>query len=211
VPPPADPRARRRGDPPPERQRLILRLPPDLAPARLASALEAGDVAAAVVVRGTATTAALVDLAQREGVAALVAHEAVHGAAPAWPLGYGADGLHLSGDEALMARVARDRPEGATLGAAVATRHGAMTLGESGVDYVWFGSTDALDADLLEQACWWQALFEVPAVAAGPVASVRSLIATRVEFIAVNVFDDSDPAGLVEAINRDLDHAGGPR
>lgn len=190
---------------PPPRQRLILRVAADVAPAALTAALEAGDVAAVVVAAGPETTA-LVDRAQREGVAALVGFDASAGGAPPWPLGYGADGVHVIGDEAAAATVIATRPEGASIGAEARTRHGAMTLGEAGADYLWFGSTAALDEEMMELACWWQALFEVPAVAAGPadLAAVRTLIAMRVEFIAVNVFDVADPVAFVEAVNRAL-------
>jgi thiamine-phosphate pyrophosphorylase len=193
------------------RQRLILWVPGDTAPAPLAAALAAGDVAAAVIGGRSAAAAPLVEAAQAAGAAALVAHAAGRDKAPAWPVPFGADGLHLSGDAAAAERVLLARPEGASVGAEAHARHTAMLLGEAGADYVWFGSTAQLDVEPLEHACWWQALFEVPAVAAGPPGAVPALIATRVEFIAVNVFDADDPAALVAAINAELDRADGVR
>ena len=198
---------------PPQRQRLVLVVPAELTPAQLSQALGASDIAAVVVGTGGGGTDALVEAAQLAGIAALVALDPGSDAAPAWPVRYGADGLHLFGDEAASERVLKSRVEGATVGACARSRHSAMLLGEAGADYVCFGSTGGLDVDGLEVACWWQALFEVPAIAAGPAeeGAVRSLIATRVEFIAVNVFDANDPAALVAAINRELDSAGGVR
>lgn len=194
----------------PPRQRLILAVPAGIAPPTLAGVLAAGDVAAVVLEPAGGATGTLVEAAQQQGVAALVTLETSPGGAPPWPLGYGADGLHVAGDEGLAERIVRTRPEGATVGAAAASRHGAMSLGEAGADYVWFGATASIDVEMLEHACWWQALFEVPAVAAGPAdhEAVRRLIETGVEFIAVNVFDADDPAALVAAINRQLHLAG---
>ena len=67
-----------------------------------------------------------------------------------------------------------------TVGVAAANRHEAMTLGEAGADYVWFGETATLLESAAELACWWTRLFEVPAVLAGPAddASLALMIAT---------------------------------
>jgi thiamine monophosphate synthase len=83
-----------------------------------------------------------------------------------------------------------------------------MVLGEAGADYVWFGTPQRLDEDRMTDAAWWQALFEVPAIAAGPCEfeAIDSLIATQVEFIAVDVFSGiDDPGDRVAEINARLD------
>ncbi|RAH96938.1 hypothetical protein DLJ53_30120 [Acuticoccus sediminis] len=183
-------------------QRLILTVPSGTAPQRVAAALESGDVAA-VVFGGPDVPSELILAAQNAGAAALVERELTEGR-NAWPVPDIADGVHLTGDFAARIAAVETRPEGLTVGASAASRHEAMTLGEAGSDYVWFGTTASLLESAAEMACWWQALFEVPAVLAGPAddAAMALMIATRVEFIAVNVFEsDADPAGRVAAIN----------
>lgn len=186
------------------RQRLILAPPHDVTPGALEAALGGGDVAAVVVPIAAARPAVLVEVSQSEGTAALLGyHLRVEDKLP-WPLAFGADGVHVAGAYSRRYATVDTRPEGATLGATAATRHEAMMLGETGSDYIWFGRQDALDEDDLELAVWWQVLFEVPAVLAGPsdASSIGRMIATRVEFIAVNVFSTSeDPGDAVARIN----------
>lgn len=193
------------------RQRLILVLPSGLAPARLAAALDGGDVAAVVIPADGANAMALVDAAQIEGCAALVAYDLGVSGTPPWPLAFGADGVHAGGDfDGRLGAVTR-RPEGATVGAVAGTRHEAMMLGEAGADYLWFGSPRFVNEDALELACWWQALFEVPGVAAGPPEdkAIGQLIATGVEFIAVDVFSGpAEACDLVASINVRLETGG---
>jgi len=174
----------------------------------LSAALAGGDVAAAIIPAGAPARRALVAAAQEADVAGLLERE-VHAGGPApWPLAEGADGLHVAGEfEARLAAV-EGRPEGATVGAVANGRHEAMVLGEAGADYVWFGSTVAVEEDRIIDAAWWQALFEVPAIVAGPCESeaIDSLIATQVEFIAVDVFSgNAAPVDSVAGINARLD------
>lgn len=181
-------------------QRLILAVPAGTAAARLNAALGGGDVAAVILAGGER---ALVEAAQDAGSAALLARTFAAGDRLPWPLAHGADGLHAAGAFAERHRAVDTRPEGVTIGAAAATRHEAMSLGEAGADYLHFGRLDRVDEEAFELAAWWQALFEVPAVLAGPAdaASVAKMIATRAEFIAVNVFElPSDPAESVAAV-----------
>ena len=182
-------------------RRLILELRSGVEAARLSAALGAGDVAAVVLPRDLPDGDALVAAAQAGGAAALVAGES-------WPALYGADGLHLP--VPVAATITR-RPRGAMCGAVAANRHEAMLAGEADADYVWFdGSNDLVTACAL--ANWWQALFEVPAVAAGPSdrESLSALIETRAEFVAlVDVFgDDHDEAARVAMADRALAEAG---
>ncbi|WP_420393461.1 thiamine phosphate synthase [Acuticoccus sp.] len=190
------------------RQRLILVAPPDLVADELAAALAGGDVAAVVIPVLAARPRMLVEAAQGAGAAALLQHRFAEGEPPPWPLAFGADGVQVGGGYGARRKAVETRPEGATVGATAATRHEAMTLGEVGADFLWFGRVDALDEDGLEVGIWWQALFEVPAVVAGPAdeASVALMIATRVEFIAVDVFRacGGDAAATVSRINAAL-------
>lgn len=186
----------------PEAQRLILLVASALEPARLSAALQGGEVAA-VVIDGPEAPSGLIEAAQDEGAAALLARQLAEGARGRWPTAPGADGLHVDGDFEARVAAVDQRPEGLTIGATAATRHEAMTLGEAGADYVWFGTTATLLEPAAELACWWTRLFEVPAVLAGPAddASLAQMIATRVEFIAVNVFQSQwDPAERVASI-----------
>lgn len=198
--PPKTSAKRPRTDAEPLRQRLILTLPADLAAARLSSALAAGDVAAVVLPAAAAEGPALVAAAQAAGAAALVS-------GTGWPAPFGADGLHVDGD--VVKRLAA-RPDGAMCGAVADERHRAMVAGEAGADYLWFDATGDLVTGCA-LANWWQALFEVPAVVAGPSdeMALAALIGTRAEFVAlVDVFGDRhDEVARVAAINRALGDA----
>jgi len=182
------------------RQRLILTLPASLEAPRLQSALAAGDVAAVIVPADAPRGAELVGTAQAAGAAALVSDAE-------WPAPFGADGLHAADD--IVKRLAA-RPEGAMCGGVASARHEAMLVGEADADYVWFDGTTDL-ATACDLANWWQALFEVPAVAAGrcDAPTLAALIETRAEFIAlVDVFGDGrDEAALVAEANRALSDA----
>ncbi len=163
----------------------------------LGRALAAGDVAAAILDADAPGVASLVEEAQGRGVAALLS------GAPAWPVRHGADGAHAAGALAGRLATVRGRPEGATVGATAASRHEAMTLGEAGADYIWFGGP-AIDEEAAELAAWWHALFEVPAVVEGPASWLSTMIATGAEFIAVNVFDGPDDAAARVKAAHDL-------
>lgn len=182
-------------------RRLILQLPSGVEAARLTAALAAGDVAAVVLPRDAPNGAELVAAAQAAGSAALVSGDG-------WPVAYGADGLHLG---LPSAKLIAARKDGAMCGAVAADRHQAMLAGEADADYVWFDGTNDLAA-ACALANWWQALFEVPAVVAGPSdrVSLSALIETRAEFVAlVDVFgDDHDEAARVAAADRALSEAG---
>jgi len=184
------------------RPRLILAVPPELGADRLSAALSGGDVAAVVIPAGAAEVRRLVALAQGAGAAALI----VGGG---WPAPHGADGLHLAAEE--VDRI-RARPPEATCGASAASKHDAMMAGEAGADYIWFDGMDDLPpaADL---AAWWQRVFEVPAVIAGPndTAAVAAMIETGAEFVAlVNAFgEEDDPREIVARVNAAFEAAGG--
>lgn len=171
------------------RQRLILEVPDGAGTSWLDETLRGGDVAAVVLPADHRELRDLVDVAQGTDVAAMLAYD-VGGEQRPWPLPHGADGAHLVGPTDRVGAVIEARPEGASVGALAASRHEAMVFGECGADYVWFGRTADLDEEAVERAAWWQALFEVPGVLAGPndERSVALMVATRVEFIAVNLF-----------------------
>ncbi|MCF3932758.1 thiamine phosphate synthase [Acuticoccus sp. M5D2P5] len=190
------------------RSRLILSAPQDADSAAIEKALSAGDVAALVIPAGATHLRAIVAATQNAGAAALLGYDFAEGDRPPWPLAYGADGVHAAGDLAARSTAVDTRPEGATIGAIATNRHEAMSLGELGADYLWFGNTRTLDEEAVELGIWWQAVFEIPAVVAGPcnAAAIDLMIATKVEFIAVDVFSSAeDPGDWVMMINNRLD------
>ncbi len=86
-----------------------------------------------------------------------------------------------------------------------------MLLGEAGADYIWFEADPALSsAEATELCAWWSALFEVPAVMAGPLSEVEDLCATGADFIAVtDLLDQRDGAAALERVSAGLGEAAG--
>ncbi|MCW5698177.1 MAG: thiamine phosphate synthase [Bauldia sp.] len=205
-----------------EAPRLCLVTPGLAEPRALAAAVEAalagGDVASLIIAAEGASAAALqriaeivVPVATARGVAALVAGEA------SVALRTKADGVHVeTGVADLRAALARLHPKGIVGAGGIASRHDAMTLGEAGPDYVFFGRLDGDDAPsvhdrALDLAAWWAELFEIPAIlmAGSVVASVGEAAAARVEFVALRraVWDHPDgPGAAVAEANRLLRH-----
>jgi thiamine-phosphate pyrophosphorylase len=141
----------------------------------LGAALAAADIAAVVIRSDTgeppspALVRPLTDLIQAKGAAALLLGDArvartVH-----------ADGVHLPPSKTLIADYQEAREilgARAIVGAdAGRSRHDAMTLGETGADYVAFGVPDfvAEREHVIERQReligWWADIFEVPVVA----------------------------------------------
>jgi thiamine-phosphate pyrophosphorylase len=147
--------------------------------------------------------APLVALAQGRGIATLVADDAALARA------VGADGVHLSWSEDVVARLAEARAKlgaGAIVGAeAGGSRHDAMSLGEMGADYVAFALPDALPDDdaaelRLDMVAWWSEVFEVPCVAFDVTGAdaAADLADAGADFIALTV--PTDVAGAGEAV-----------
>jgi thiamine-phosphate pyrophosphorylase len=157
------------------RCQLYLRVPdaaePDAARGCLASALEAGEVAALLVGQGlheegtVRMLEALGPLAQQRNVAVIVAGP------EALAQRLGADGVEVSDREAYDA--ARKRlGASAIVGADCAvSRHFAMEMAEAGADYVGFANAAEGGPDLV---AWWAEIFEVPCVALDPVEPERA-------------------------------------
>jgi thiamine-phosphate pyrophosphorylase len=119
----------------------------------------------------------------------------------------GADGVHVSGGRtALSEALASFKPERIVGVGAIRTRHDAMFLAETGVDYVMFGepSRDGRPPPLdqvVERTDWWAELFEVPCVAYAPdLGSVPLLADAGADFVALGGAVWTHERGPVEAI-----------
>ncbi len=141
----------------------------------------------------------LVDAAQKQGVAALVADDA------ALARTLRADGVHLAAGTDLLKRYETAREilgRGAIVGVdAGGSRHIAMEAGEAGADYVGFGNArvelepveddepaDEADGTTNDLLAWWSEIFEVPCVAfdvetEGILAASR----TGADFVAITL------------------------
>lgn len=117
----------------------------------------------------------------------------------------GADGIHVDDDLASV-REALDsfKPERIVGVGRVLTRHDAMILAETGVDYVMFGAPEEDGSlpsleDVVEQTGWWAELFEIPCVAfAGALEAVALLKDAGADFIAVQGLIWAHPGGPAE-------------
>ncbi len=152
---------------------ILLVTPIDAEPAALAESLAplvAAEAVTALIVRRGARddaawrslVAAVLPVAQGADTAVLVEDDAE------LALALGADGVHVTGGTRdVAAAIARIKPDLIVGAGPVWTRHAAMTLGEAGVDYLYFGALGETAApDARELAQWWAEAFEIPAVLA---------------------------------------------
>ncbi len=206
--------------------RIYLITPPALEPvafaARLAAALDAGDVAAVQlrlkdVDDDTWKRAidALRPVTQSRGVAFLL-NDRADLVVPS-----GCDGVHV-GQEDMQAKQARALlAPGLTLGVTCkGSRDLAMAAGEDGADYVAFGAfypsttkevKNLLDPDIL---AWWSEMMELPSCAIGGITAENCgpLVRAGTDFLAVVgcVWNHPDgPAAGVKALNAAIKAASG--
>ena len=170
----------------------------------LEAALAGGDIAC-VLVAATASTpepdlAALVRVVQAYGAAALVPDD------PALAIRLGADGVHVTRIEDLAAATRRLKPDGIVGAGNLLTRDDAMTAGESGIDYVMFGTgTGEVEpfATRLDRVAWWAEIFQVPCVALAHHGDEAARLAEAgAEFVALADVVWSDPDGPAAAVAR---------
>lgn len=119
----------------------------------------------------------------------------------------GADGVHLNdGRKGLADALDSFKPERIVGAGGIRTRDEAMTVAESGVDYVMFGEP-ARDGRLpplegvVERTAWWAELFEVPCVAFAPdLAAVPLLADAGADFVALGNAVWNHEQGPAEAV-----------
>jgi thiamine-phosphate pyrophosphorylase len=165
----------------------------------LRDACAAGEVAAVLLRLGAGDERALVNhakalapAAQEGGAAVLVSADGEVDLAALIARG-GADGAHVAGRNPGLVKVLRERLKDRIVGVGgLRSKDDAMTMGESGADYLMFGEPRAdgsmppLDA-VIERAAWWAEIFRTPCVAFAPsLADVPRLAATGAEFVGLS-------------------------
>ncbi len=200
--------------------RLFLVTPPSFDPESFApllkEALSGGDVAS-LLICGTDMNdaelqkgaAALTPIAQKAGAAVMIANNTrVAGRVQA-------DGVHIDGSiDDLKLALETFHPDNIVGAAGARTRHEAMVIAETGIDYIFFGRLDLDDRPeahpkTLTFSSWWAEVFETPCVAMGGdnLDSVTECAATGAEFVALSsaVWNHPDgPKAAVAAANATL-------
>src|SRR4029078_2323238 len=176
--------------------RLYLMTPPVADPSsfsdQLASALDAGDVAAVLlrVARPDERpfinrVKALAPAVQDKGAALLL-----DGRADLVARG-GADAAHLGGIASFPAALKTLNPERIAGTGGLASRHDAMLAAEQGADYVMFGEADPTGkcpafAAVEERVGWWGGVFASPCVGySESLATISPLVAAGADFVAL--------------------------
>jgi thiamine-phosphate pyrophosphorylase len=146
----------------------------------------------------------LLDRVQAAGVACLIENDVPCAER------LGADGVHIPADAELYRRARATLGESANIGAGCGlNRHDAMTLAETGADYVAFGPVTASDIDAInlcaELIAWWSEIFVVPCVAWNIDDAEHAARFARLgaDFVAPSrsIWQDDNAAGLIAAID----------
>jgi thiamine-phosphate pyrophosphorylase len=196
---------------------IFLIAPPDTdAPTclrRFDEAIAASPVAALLLPRGArgegsykALVKAITPRAQAAGVAVLIEGD------PGLVRTLGADGLHVEGSiNEVKAATQALKPDYIVGAGRIASRHDAMSKGELGPDYVFFGPLSGpRDPEQREMARWWSQIMEVPSVLSDPAATADTATAEGSDFIGLGESLWSAPEGVtarLEAIAKALEAA----
>lgn len=176
---------------------------PESFPALLMATLSAAEVAALLVRRGGQDDAAYAALAQKivnigqgAGCAVLVENDV------ALARKIGADGVHVTtGSKDVQAAITALKPAAIVGAGDLHSRHDAMTMGELGVDYVFFGPLDgpagAAAADLAQ---WWAETFEIPATFSDPAATSGEHHGAEFLALSTSIWSAPSPAAALAAI-----------
>jgi thiamine-phosphate pyrophosphorylase len=178
----------------------------DADPQSLAVVLDAADAATLLITAGpsgpltAASARPLLELAQRNGIAALINGDAQLART------LRADGVHLPWSKDTVASYAEAREVLGTryiVGVDVGrSRHDAMTLAEAGADYIAFGIPPHVEdraasaARRLELVAWWSEIFEIPCVAfdVDSADDATALAGAGADFVAMRYAADLKPA-----------------
>jgi thiamine-phosphate pyrophosphorylase len=174
--------------------------------AALEAAVAAGDVAAVVIRLAPADdrtrlsrAKTLVEVAQAEGAAALLAGDGVEDLVGK----SGADGFHADEASVALEAIERFRPEKIVGCGPLVSRDEAMAVGEAGADYVLFGDDAGGGpfAQTLERVAWWVPIFQTPCVGvAQTLDEVSALAGEGVEFAALGEAVWRHPEGPAAAM-----------
>jgi thiamine-phosphate pyrophosphorylase len=176
--------------------RLYLVTPPIAEPAtfldRLASALDAGDIAAVLLRLAEADERTLINCVKALAPAVQNKDAALllDGRADLVARG-GADGAHLNGITHFTAALETLKPERIAGAGGLVSRHDAMLAAEQGADYVMFGEPDPAGkcpafAAVEERVGWWAEVFEIPCVGySESLETILPLVAAGADFVAL--------------------------
>jgi thiamine-phosphate pyrophosphorylase len=122
----------------------------------------------------------------------------------------GVDGIHVEGDVGdVKAATTALKPDYIVGAGRIASRHDAMSKGELGPDYIFFGPLNGpRDPEQREMARWWAEIMEVPSVLSDPAATAESATAEGSDFIGLGQSVWAAPEGVsarLEAIARALE------
>lgn len=169
----------------------------------LDEALAGARVAVLLLPRGTRSEGSyktlvknVVGHAQGAGVAVLIEGD------PGLVRMLGADGLHVEGGvNDVKAATAALKPDYIVGAGQIASRHDAMSKGELGPDYIFFGPlSGSRDPQQREIARWWAEIMEVPSVLSDPAATAETATAEGGDFIALGDSLWSAPEGVTERL-----------
>ncbi len=172
--------------------------------AKLDEALAAAPVAAMLIPRGKRSEGtyksivkSVVGRAQGAGVAVLIEGD------PGLVRMLGADGLHVEGGVAdVKAATAVLKPDYIVGAGCIASRHDAMSKGELGPEYIFFGPLSGLrDPEQREMARWWAEIMEVPSVLSDPAATPESATAEGGDFIGLGDSLWAAPEGVTARLS----------
>jgi thiamine-phosphate pyrophosphorylase len=179
---------------------------------RLAAALSAAEIISLLIAPpagGTldaAVAGKLVQAAQRQGVAALIADDARLART------LRADGVHLGATRDPVGAYAEARSilgQASIVGVdAGISRHDAMTVAEEGADYVAFGAPAHLkDRDKArgrrdELIAWWAEIFQAPCVAfdVETAEEAHALAGAGADFVSIKLAEGNPPAAIREYV-----------
>ena len=171
---------------------------------KLDEALAAAAVAALLIPRGNrseggykAVVKAVVGRAQGAGVAVLIEGD------PGLVRMLGVDGLHVHGSVSdVKAATSALKPDFIVGAGDIASRHDAMSKGELGPDYIFFGPLSGTrDPEQREMARWWAEIMEIPSVLSDPAATPESATAEGGEFIGLGESLWAAPEGVTARLN----------